>query len=68
MPRLVRHDADGHVKLEPSEKPYWICGCGLTQNFPHCDGSHKACKAEAEGKLNVYDKDRKTIIEERDDA
>ena len=68
MPRLVRHDHDGPIKIEPQDKPVWICGCGLTQNFPFCDGAHKACKSETPGKLSVYDADRKTVVEEQDDA
>lgn len=68
MPRLVRHDATGPIKIEPQDKPIFICGCGLTQNFPFCDGTHKTCKNEPEGKLVVYGPDKKTIIEERDDT
>ena len=44
MPRLVRHDADGPIRIDPQDKPVFICGCGLTKNFPFCDGSHKNCK------------------------
>jgi CDGSH-type Zn-finger protein len=68
MPRLVRHDATGPIRIDPQDKPVFICGCGITKNFPFCDGSHKACKNETEGKVAVYDKDNTTIIEERDDA
>lgn len=68
MPRLVRSDRDGPIKIEPQDKPIFICGCGLTRNFPFCDGSHKACKNETPGKVSVYDKDNQTIVEERDDA
>lgn len=27
------------VELEPGT--YWWCSCGLSQNQPYCDGSHK---------------------------
>ncbi len=68
MPRLVRHDADGPIRIDPPlDKPIFICACGLSQNLPYCDGAHKACKTtETPGKLAVYDEARTTIIEERD--
>lgn len=54
MPRAVTFSASGPIKLEPSPKPYFICGCGLSKNFPHCDGTHKVCRDEPEGKTFVY--------------
>ena len=68
MPRLVRHDADTPYRIDPQEKPVFICACGLSQNLPYCDGSHKACASEPPGKLSVYDPDRKRIVEERDEG
>lgn len=68
MPRLVRHDATGPIELKPQEKSAWICACGLSQNFPHCDGNHKICrKTEEEGKLYIYDKEGKSVVEVRDE-
>jgi CDGSH-type Zn-finger protein len=55
MARLVRHDADGPIRIDPQDKPVFICGCGLTKNVPFCDGSHKSCKGEEAGKLYIYD-------------
>jgi CDGSH-type Zn-finger protein len=54
MARIVRHVATAPVKVEPSDKPLFVCACGLTKNFPHCDGSHKAARAEEPGTLHVY--------------
>lgn len=67
MPRLVRLDADKPMKIEPQDKPIFVCACGLSQKFPICDGAHKRCNQETPGKLSVYDEDRQTIVEERDD-
>lgn len=67
MPRLVRHDQTGPIRIDPQEKPIFICGCGLTQNFPFCDGAHKACKSEEEGVLYIYDAERKRVVEQRPD-
>jgi CDGSH-type Zn-finger protein len=68
MPRLVRFEATGPIRIDPQDKPVFICGCGLTRNFPFCDGTHKACKDEQEGKVYVYDAESGEVTETRDDA
>jgi CDGSH-type Zn-finger protein len=68
MPRLIRHDAVGPIELPPQEKSAWVCACGLSQDMPLRDGSHSICrKAEEDGKLYVYDKARKNVVEVRED-
>ncbi|MEZ6190326.1 MAG: CDGSH iron-sulfur domain-containing protein [Phycisphaerales bacterium] len=68
MPRLIRHDATGPIELKPQEKSAWICACGLSQNLPYCDGSHKICRqTEEAGKVYVYDKERKNVVEIKDE-
>lgn len=67
MARLVRLERDGPMRLEPQDKPVWICGCGLTRNFPFCDGTHKAaCREEQPGTLYVYDSEGRLVRTLRD--
>lgn len=68
MPRLVRHDLTGPIRVEPQDKPIFICACGLTRNFPFCDGSHKACKDEEQGAVYVYDAELRRVVERPADA
>ena len=63
MARLIRHEPTGPYRIDPQDKPVFVCGCGLTQNLPHCDGSHAACRNEEPGKLYLYDAGRKKVVE-----
>lgn len=67
MPRLVRLTHTGPIKVEPSDKPIWVCACGLSRTFPFCDGTHKACREREPdpAALYVYDNDRTAIVETR---
>lgn len=71
MPRLVHRTATGPIKIDPKtldpNKPIWICACGLSANFPFCDGAHKACaQTEKPGTVTIYDADRKPVGEQPD--
>ncbi len=57
MARLVRHDRNEPFavrKAEMEKGTIWVCACGLSQNKPFCDGSHKRTKDEEAGALYVY--------------
>ena len=42
MARLVRLTGTGPQKIEPTDKPVFVCTCGLSKKFPLCDGTHKS--------------------------
>ena len=66
MARMVYHDATGPHEVTPSDESVWICQCGLSQNNPFCDGSHKKARQEDASKVYVYDKARQSVVEEKD--
>ena len=68
MPRMIYHDATGPQEVPPSQQSVWICQCGLSQKLPFCDGSHKQARQEDPTKLYVYDKQRQTVVQEKDDG
>jgi CDGSH-type Zn-finger protein len=68
MGRMVYHEATGPTEVKPQEKSVWICACGLSQNLPHCDGSHKKARQEEAGKLCIYNRQRTEVAEIKDDA
>lgn len=72
MARLVRFEKTGPVKIDPATLPpgkmLWLCACGLSKQFPICDGTHKTtAQAEQPGTLCVYDPATKALVETRPD-
>jgi len=57
MARLVKLEgkAPKVINEEEAEFPIGICTCGLSSNFPFCDGSHKRTEDEEEGGIYAYD-------------
>ena len=57
MARLVKFEATGPIKIEPQDKPVFVCACGISRKFPFCDGNHKSCKGEDPEATYRYDPD-----------
>ena len=68
MARLVRHEATGPHRVDPQDKPVFICACGLTRNAPFCDGKHAECRSEEPGTLYVYDESGRRIVNDAPDS
>ena len=41
--------------------PIWICGCGLSNNKPYCDSSHKKVRDEDPNALYMYDDEQNRV-------
>ena len=45
----------GPIEVKVGNASKWICMCGLSNNQPFCDGSHKKTADEEAGKVYRYD-------------
>jgi len=47
--------AVGPHKVEIGGETRFICGCGLSNTQPFCDGTHKTTRTEEPGRVYWYD-------------
>ena len=62
MSREVTHDATGPLKLDEDDideenGDVAVCLCGLSEEYPFCDGSHNATADEESGVRYKYEDD-----------
>jgi CDGSH-type Zn-finger protein len=75
MAREVTHEARGPTVLDDDDKGddglIYVCRCGLSNDQPLCDGSHKATADEADGVVYAYAGDdpdgERRVVGELDD-
>lgn len=66
MPREVTHDATRPLFLstddvDPEKGDIAVCRCGLSDDRPFCDGSHRAIEGEGDGVYRYVDGERKRV-------
>ncbi len=63
MARIIIHKAKKPlVHKTESGDTVAICMCGLSSNYPFCDGSHKMTAEEEEDAVYIYDSEKKRLV------
>ena len=55
MARIVVHERNRPYVVKVGDQELHLCGCGLSENKPYCDGHHTKTVNEG-SKLYLYDK------------
>lgn len=60
MARVIVHDENGPLKLDeddldPEKGDVAICLCGLSEEYPYCDGTHRVTRDEGRETLYRYE-------------
>lgn len=63
MARLVKKENKGPLEIKVGTKSIRICMCGLGNNQPFCDESHKKTADEEDDKIYAYERVRNNRIE-----
>ena len=50
------------VEIKIGGESKWICMCELSKNKPFCDGSHKLCSGEVDGKTYKYENGKRIEV------
>jgi CDGSH-type Zn-finger protein len=62
MARLVVHTAkQPHPVTTPKGDTVYVCLCGLSKNYPLCDGSHRKAADEQDGVIYIYNQDGERV-------
>lgn len=63
--KMKVRDLPGAEKLDPNSKvldlPIEFCGCGLSQDKPFCDDSHRITRDEEPSKIYVYNEGKERV-------
>ena len=55
MARIVKRTRGGPYQVTIGGETKYICGCGLSNTQPFCNGTHKITRQEDPNKLYWYD-------------